>query len=518
MDRCTPEPAKAAAGGLSHHPCAALPPLRERSCIAGQDPGTRAWACSGPTGFQRRRLPPPQIPPLQKGHRPVRTSRRRALSVARVTLIGLIATAAFGTIATSASADTVSLDNPGFEQGYFEGWEIVRASDVALSDIGKFGDHSAKITGRRGQVRQEVAVRPGIDYTLAAYIRGRGVIGVTVNGDDTTTGGGGRDFEQVSVEFNSGDAETVEIFAAYAGKTGRFDDFTLTVGGSTPTPTPTPTQAPSAGFDPAVWDDSEAGDFIRSREPYVLSFDGLDQFTVTGSGGGPRDELKTPQAARAASDEIYESFSADITFDLDDGVKLIAHQIHAGSGAGFATQVKLYVQDSSPLGIFKGEGEENFTIDDYPLLDGVPSNGVFDVYVRVQIPGFVSGDGEINEKIFDLGTIRSGKSIGYELVNDHGVITVNSTVGRKSVSFTYDMQDSAASYMKFGSYVQAQDAESGCNVTNDLDCEYPGWEPYGQASTPEEAEVLWREYFADSNIDRARVTFRNVVHEGGPLQ
>lgn len=416
----------------------------------------------------------------------------------------MIATAAFGAITTSASADTVSLNNPGFEQGYFDGWEIVRANDVALSDIGNSGDHSAKIEGRRGQVRQEVAVWPGTDYTLTAYIRGRGVIGVTVDGDDTTTTGGGRDFEQVSVEFNTGTAEFVEIFAAYGGKISRFDDFTLKIGGSVPTPTPSPTQSPSVGFDPAVWDDSEAGDYIRSRDPYVLRFDGLEQFTVTGSGGGPRDELKTPQAVRAASDEIYESFSADITFDLDDGVKLIAHQIHAGSGAGFATQVKLYVQDSSPLGIFKGEGEENFTIDDYPLLEGVPSNGVFDVYVRVQIPGFVSGDGEINEKIFDLGTIRSGKSIRYELINDHGVITVNSTVGRNSVSFTYDMQDSAASYMKFGSYVQAQDAESGCNVTNALNCEYPGWEPYGEASTPEEAEVLWREYFADSNIDRAR--------------
>lgn len=276
--------------------------------------------------------------------------------------------------------------------------------------------------------------------------------------------------------------------------------------------------AARAGFDPGVWDTSEAGDYIRSSNPYVLSFDGLEQFTVTGNGGGPRDELKTPEDARVASDETYESFSANITFDLDDGVKLIAHQIHAGSDAGFSTQVKLYVQDSSPLGIFKGEGEENLTIDDYPLLEGVPSNGVFDVYVRVQIPGFVSGDGEINEKIFALGTIKSKETMSYKFTNDHGVIAVDSKIGRKSVNFTYDMQDSAGSYMKFGSYVQAQDAESGCNVTNDLDCEYPGWEPYGEAGNVEEAEALWRAYFADSDIKKARVTFSKVVHKGGPLQ
>ncbi|WP_018788494.1 hypothetical protein [Micromonospora sp. CNB394] len=427
--------------------------------------------------------------------------------MARATVVGLITTVAFGAVAATASADTGSLDNPGFERGRLAGWEIVRAKDVALSDIGRSGDHSAKIEGRKGQIRQEVAVLPETSYTLTAYVRGEGVIGATVGGEDITASGGGREFEQVSVEFNSGSAGVVEIFAAYGGETGRFDDFSLSA-----------TPSPRAGFDPTVWDDSEAGDYIRSSDPYVLRFDGLERFTVTGSGGGPRDELKTPQAARMPSDEIYESFSADLTLDLDDGVKLIAHQVHAGTGAGFSTQAKLYIQDSSPLGIFKGEGESGFTIDDYPLLEGVPSNGVFDVYVRVQIPGFVSGDGEINEKIFDLGTIRSGKTMRYEFINDHGVVTVNSTIGRKSVSFTYDMQDSAASYMKFGSYVQAQDAESGCNVTNDLNCEYPGWVPYGVAANPAEAEVLWRRYFADSNIDRARVTFRNVVHEGGPLQ
>ncbi|NLU78491.1 hypothetical protein HCA58_08880 [Micromonospora sp. HNM0581] len=448
----------------------------------------------------------------------MRTARIRTRLVARATVIGLLATAAFGTIATTANAGTVTLENPGFEQGYFAGWQIGPPDDVALSDVGRTGDHSAKIDGRRGQIRQEVEVTPRTDYTLTAQVRGRGIIGVTVGGQDVTASGGGRDFEKVSVEFNSGNAGSVVVFAAYGGKTGRFDDFTLDAGGTAPTPTPTPTPSPGTGFDPTVWDDSEAGDYIRSSDPYVLSFDGLEQFTVTGSGGGPRDELKTPQAARVASDEIYEAFSADMTFDLDAGVKLIAHQIHAGTGAGFSTQFKLYVQDSSPLGIFKGEGEGGFSIADYPLLEGIPSNGVFDVYARVQIPGFVSGDGEINEEIIDLGTINSGDTIHYDFVNDHGVITVGSTIGQTSVTFTYDMQDSAASYMKFGSYVQAQDAESGCNVTNDLNCTYPGWEPYGTATNPAEAEALWREYFADSDIDRAQVTFRNVVHRGGPLQ
>ncbi|MEU4419096.1 polysaccharide lyase family 7 protein [Actinoplanes sp. NPDC024001] len=290
------------------------------------------------------------------------------------------------------------------------------------------------------------------------------------------------------------------------------------VGRPKPTPAHTSPHLPGGRFDPAVWDDSEAGDYVRSSKPYVLNFDGLKTFTVTGNGGGPRDELKTPQDARKASDEIYESLSADITFNLDDGVKLIAQQIHAGSGAGFSTQFKLYVQDSSALGIFKGEGEENFALDDYPRLEGVPSNGVFDVYARVQIPGSVSGDGEINEKIFDLGTIKSGDTIKYKFINDHGVVAVRSVVGRNKVKFTYDMADSAASYMKFGSYVQAQDAESGCNVTNDLDCEYPGWEPYGESDNVEKTEELWRQYFSDSHIGKARVTFRNLVHVGGPLQ
>ncbi len=292
-------------------------------------------------------------------------------------------------------------------------------------------------------------------------------------------------------------------------------EFTATVcdGTTTTTTTPTtttPTTTTPPGdnqFDPDVWDDSEAGDYIESEDPWVLSFDGMDQFTATPNGNGPRDELKTPIDDRVGSDETYETFSADITFNLDDGVKLIAHQIHGDD----PTLVKLYVQDSSPLGIFKGEGEDDWSIGDYPLLEGVANNGVFDVFLRVRIPGFESGDGEPNEDLFDLGTIQSGDTISYEFINDYGVITVNSQVGGNSVSFDYDIHDTDNAYMKFGSYVQAQDAATGCNYDDSddgvVDCtDWAG--PFDS----------WEDFFNNVGISSAEVIFSNVVHEGGPLQ
>ncbi len=415
----------------------------------------------------------------------------------------------------------VEIENPGFEDG-FDGWTQVEP--VAESGVANTGSGSAKVEAAGAMFSQEVEVEPGAQYVLQAYVNGKGKLGAKVGGNVSTIDVASSEYQQVTLRFQAVNGTTAEIFGTF-GNDGdvRFDDFTLVktddVDGTTSTtgpivtttttePTTTTTVEPIDGpFNPAIWDSSEAGDYLESTDPVVMSFDGMEQFTATPNGSGPRDELKTPEDFRVGSDETYEAFSADITFNLDVGTKLIAHQIHGDD----PTLVKLYVQDSSSLGIFKGEGESDWSLDDYPILDGVANNGVFDVYVRVRIPGFVSGDDIANEEIFALGTIESGDTIRYEFVNDFGVVTVNSEVGSNTEGFTYDIHDTPAAYMKFGSYVQAQDAATGCNYDDDdigiVDCtDWAG--PF----------ATWEDFFSAANISTAEVVFTNVVHEGGPLQ
>lgn len=161
--------------------------------------------------------------------------------------------------------------------------------------------------------------------------------------------------------------------------------FLLQQGGSTIPGSATPEPcileiALDGSFNPLILCNSEASDdYITSTYPLELELDGLDN-----NGNGPRDEVKTPKRNRASSNATYESFSADITFDLDNGVGSIPYQFHSSG----PILVLLYVQDTSPRGIFSHEGEKDLTMADFPLLEGIANNGVFDDFVRFRVPGF----------------------------------------------------------------------------------------------------------------------------------
>ncbi|MDO6683940.1 MULTISPECIES: carbohydrate binding domain-containing protein [unclassified Agarivorans] len=142
-------------------------------------------------------------------------------------------------LAGNVYAARVKVINADFEQGWY-GWK--KSGPSAISDHGRDDESSAKITGESGRVEQDVRVKPNTDYTLMAFMKGSGQIGVntvaeltekqkavnkfqtltmkTYSDDDYHP-----DWEKITVDFNSGNSDTVTIFAAYEDGTGRFDRF-----------------------------------------------------------------------------------------------------------------------------------------------------------------------------------------------------------------------------------------------------------------------------------------------------
>lgn len=146
--------------------------------------------------------------------------------------VALVAGALSMTAIPVVNAASVSIVNPGFEDGFnTDSW--IDTDPSAISSDERSGAKAAKITGTGGKFEQDVAVQANTDYVLTAYIAGYGKIGATVSGTRYTRTGGGDDYEQVSVSFNSGSATSVTIFGNYYNKEGRFDDFSLESVGTT---------------------------------------------------------------------------------------------------------------------------------------------------------------------------------------------------------------------------------------------------------------------------------------------
>ena len=136
----------------------------------------------------------------------------------------------FAAYASCTSAFAIELVNPGFEQG-FEGWTDgdPTGAGTAISNDAHTGDKSVKLTEKSTFVTQVVPVQPGATYRLSAFVRDAGNVGVKVGTDIffEQQKKKGKKWRQVAVTFNAGGAASVSIFASYAGRKARFDDFEL---------------------------------------------------------------------------------------------------------------------------------------------------------------------------------------------------------------------------------------------------------------------------------------------------
>jgi len=129
----------------------------------------------------------------------------------------------------SAIAQAVTINNPGFEDG-FDGWNDDDPS--AISSDAHSGSKSAKITGSGGRVDQTVSLSKNTDYVLTAYVEDHGEVGINLGTSTESVKSTSDDWNKVTVTFNSGSATSGEIFGKYYSDEGRFDDFTLTSTGN----------------------------------------------------------------------------------------------------------------------------------------------------------------------------------------------------------------------------------------------------------------------------------------------
>lgn len=191
--------------------------------------------------------------------------------------------------------------NPGFENGW-QGWtdNDPSGSGTSISDVANNGENSVKLSEKSVHVAQPVNVQPNSAYKLEAYVRGAGNIGVKVGPDiffDQKETKSKKKWEPISVIFKSGDATQATIFASFAGREGRFDDFSLTLieGSSVQT---------SARIIPR-----SAGGFGLSPDlPPGKNFDLLGWYLNTPADDnhdGVSDRFSETELARGVEDERY---------------------------------------------------------------------------------------------------------------------------------------------------------------------------------------------------------------------
>ena len=244
-----------------------------------------------------------------------------------------------------------------------------------------------------------------------------------------------------------------------------------TCGDVPPGPTPTATATPNPGGNPIpssitdgqLWD-LEGDNPHPLVDPYTLEFVPLQAKHTTPNGNGWRHEYKIKSELRVAMSATYEEFQATIKVDMSDGGKTIVAQHHA---SGLGTIMKLYVADSSESGFY----------------DSSPANGIFDVYVRLRNTNGV-------EEKHPLGTIQSGDSFTFRVVNDYGYVTVQAF----GESFALQVEDDSASYLKFGNYLQSQ------NPYGSVDCGEPG------------NSDSFAQCYQDLGITESKITMTNVSY------
>jgi hypothetical protein len=140
----------------------------------------------------------------------------------------------------SVTAKVITLTNPGFENDK-TGWGDQFA--ISTSDVHS-GAKSGKLSASGDKLQQSVTVLANTDYTLAAWIFGKGSIGAKSGSTVLNSSGGTFSaWTKVTVNFNSGAATGITLYGAYNAGEGRFDDFTLDEGSVTPPAVPA---APSA--------------------------------------------------------------------------------------------------------------------------------------------------------------------------------------------------------------------------------------------------------------------------------
>ena len=379
--------------------------------------------------------------------------------------------------ASSGFVQAATIENSGFEDG-FDNWK--ETEPAAISSDAHEGSKSLKIQGSPGRVYQVVDVDKNTEYTLSAYVLGKGEIGVNdLNGLFQSEKFDVSSWTKVTKTFTSANTSSLQVFAKHNNSSSdvRFDDFALSNGGSGGGDTG---GGDTGGGDTGGGTDNGSGIASNITDGSIFDLEGdnpnplvnsdtlefvpLEARHITPNGNGWRHEYKVKESARVAMTETYEVFEATVKVEMSDGGKTIISQHHA-SDTG--TISKVYVSDTDESG----------------FDDSVAGNGIFDVYVRLRN---TSG----NEEKHALGTITSGGSFNLKVVNNYGDVDVTAL----GTTFGIPVEDDSESYFKFGNYLQSQDP-----YTLD-EC--------GESGNSDSFE----ECFKDLGITKSKVTMTNVSY------
>ena len=117
--------------------------------------------------------------------------------------------------------------NGDFRDG-LSGWTI-EDGQIDLSGRGHDDDISARLRSSDARLTRTVSVLRNTNYRLRGRIETNGRFGFEMGGNRTssTAAGSANDFKRRTFEFNTGNNDSIEIFAEYRNETGRFDNITL---------------------------------------------------------------------------------------------------------------------------------------------------------------------------------------------------------------------------------------------------------------------------------------------------
>lgn len=200
----------------------------------------------------------------------------------------------------SSVSYSAEIANPGFEAG-MEGWtdSDPMGPGAEISNKANTGEKSIKLTLDKAHVSQVVAVQPNTAYKLSAFVSGYGNLGVKVGPDIffEQLPKKARKWEPLSVTFQSGEATQVIVFASFAGREGRIDDFSLSV-----------VEDPSVQTSKRIISSSAGGYGLSPDLPPGENFDLLGWYLNTpadDNNDGKSDRFSETELARGAVDERY---------------------------------------------------------------------------------------------------------------------------------------------------------------------------------------------------------------------
>jgi hypothetical protein len=293
-----------------------------------------------------------------------------------VVLACLLAVTGFAAIAaTPARATTNLASNPGFETGSLSGWTCSATDSVVTSPVHS-GSHAlagAASSSDDSECSQVVAVQPGSDYTLSAWVEGDYVyVG------DSGTGSTDTDawtpsapvWQQLTTSFSTGastSSVTIYLHGWYGQGSYYADDVTLTgPGGSPPQAPPAPTGLTVTGTTQSSvslsWTEPSGSDPAASYDIYEngTQADTSTTTNVTVSGLSAGTSYTFTVAAADAAGNLSAQ-SAPVTGTTTGG--------SGGTGGGnWRSPVYLMPLDNDPpsasqiSGIMSSTGEKNFLL------------------------------------------------------------------------------------------------------------------------------------------------------------